>query len=262
MKHIHIDEFAKLKSPLHGLDPRAKAVSFFAFIFITVTLTNPYLLLSAVIFWAVILMWAGIPAFHVVQRVAWVIPFAGVLIILFPFITPGVVIWTFDAGIFSFSATAEGFAKAVTLLLRVMASVLALITLMSTTRFTQFMKALAYLKVPHVILHMIEFTIRYIFVTLDEVKRMKRARKSRGFRAGKNLWNGQTIKTLAQMIGLLFIRSYERGDRVYLAMLSRGFRGSINTINEFAIRPQDIAGAAAIILLALTLLVLDKGGLV
>jgi len=262
MKHIHIDEFAKMKSPVHDMDPRAKALAVLAFIFIAVNLTKPVLLVMAAGLWIIVLAAARIPLRHVFKRVTWILPFAGVLIILFPFITPGEVIWSGRAGIFNLTATSQGLEKAVMLMLRVLTSVLAIITLMSTTGFNNLMKAFSDLKIPAVILQMVEFTVRYIFVTIDELKRMRRARKSRGFVLGKNLWHLHTITTLAQMVGVMFLRSYERGDRVYTAMLSRNFTGKIRTMTDFRIRVYDYLKAGAVITAAVILLLLDKGGLI
>ncbi len=268
MKHIHMDEFAKLESPLHAMDPRVKVLAIILFVFISVTLTRPSLLTAAIIFWVIALLVSRIPVGYVLRRLTWVIPFAGVLILLFPFITPGDTVWAADLGIIRVAATAQGIERALMLLLRVLASVLAIITLMSTTRFKNLMKALSDLKVPAVIVQMLEFTIRYIFVTIDELKRMSRARKARGFVLGRNLWHSHTMRTLAQMVGVMFIRAYERGDRVYVAMISRGFTGQAHSLSDFRVCLKDylLAGFIGLVgagLLALDrgLLVLDKGGL-
>jgi cobalt/nickel transport system permease protein len=70
--------------------------------------------------------------------------------------------------------------------------------------------------------------IRYLNVVNDELIRMRIARESRGFQAkGLRSW-----KVLSQTLGALFIRSYERGERVYLAMLSRGFQGKMPDDND------------------------------
>jgi len=255
-----MDEFAKLKSPIHAMDPRAKALAFLVFIFISVTLTRPALLLAAAAFWLLMLTVAGIPPGYVLRRITWILPFAGFLIILFPFITPGNTVWSANTGMFTLTATAQGLDKAFMLLLRVLTSVLAVITLMSTTRFNNLMKAMSDLKIPAVIIQMVEFTLRYIFVTVDELKRMRKARKSRGFVLGRHIWHYRSISTLAQMVGIMFIRSYERGDRVYTAMLSRGFRGRISTVSDFHAYPRDYFIAGLVALVAVILLVLDKGG--
>jgi cobalt/nickel transport system permease protein len=67
------------------------------------------------------------------------------------------------------------------------------------------------------------FLYRYVSLVADELSRMKRARDSR--RAGNPSWL-EELRSLGALIGVLFIRSYERAERVYVAMCSRGFHGS------------------------------------
>ena len=67
------------------------------------------------------------------------------------------------------------------------------------------------------------FMYRYSFILIDEMYRMKRARDSRSF-GGRWFWQTQVI---GHMIGTLFLRSFHRGERVYLAMLSRGYQGTM-----------------------------------
>jgi cobalt/nickel transport system permease protein len=67
------------------------------------------------------------------------------------------------------------------------------------------------------------FMYRYSFILIDEMHRMRRARDSRSF-GGRWLWQTRVI---GHMVGTLFLRSFHRGERVYLAMLSRGYHGTI-----------------------------------
>jgi cobalt/nickel transport system permease protein len=78
---------------------------------------------------------------------------------------------------------------------------------------------------PRVMVMLLSFMYRYIFVLTDEAMRLKRARDSRNF-GGSNWWQ---IKTVGRMISTLFLRSYERGERVYVAMLARGYDGHSRT---------------------------------
>ena len=76
---------------------------------------------------------------------------------------------------------------------------------------------------------------RYFFILIDDAERMERARKVRYF-GGRYL---QQVIILSNMVGLLFIRAYERAERVYQSMVSRGFDGDINTIQSFMLSTQD-----------------------
>lgn len=97
------------------------------------------------------------------------------------------------------------------------------IILSATTSARAILEGLARLRIPAPILGIASFMIRYLNVVNDELIRMRIARESRGFQAkGVRSW-----RVLSQTLGALFIRSYERGERVYLAMLARGFRGKM-----------------------------------
>ena len=82
----------------------------------------------------------------------------------------------------------------------------------------------------------ISFMYRYIFILTDDVLRMKQARDSRNF-GGHHMW--WHFKTIGNMIGVLFVRSYERGERVYSAMLSRGYDGNPKTLHKLSLSTSD-----------------------
>ena len=96
--------------------------------------------------------------------------------------------------------------------------VLASILLASTTDSRALLQGLRTLRMPSRLVDIASFMVRYIGVVTDDVRRMKIARESRGFEA-RHLGHA---RVLAQSAGALFIRTYERGERVHLAMLSRG----------------------------------------
>jgi cobalt/nickel transport system permease protein len=104
---------------------------------------------------------------------------------------------------------------------------------------------------PRVMTMILSFMYRYLFVLVDEVMRLKQARDSRSF-GGSRWWQ---LRVIGNMVGTLFIRSYERGERVYAAMLARGFDGHSRTLNRLNFKPVDayfgISFALVIILTAL-----------
>ena len=106
--------------------------------------------------------------------------------------------------------------------------VLIAIVLSATTTARELLFGLERLRIPLPLLNIAAFMLRYLNVINDEMTRMRVARLSRGFQeSGIRSW-----RVLAHSMGALFIRSYERGERVYLAMLARGFRGSIPSLQE------------------------------
>ena len=76
---------------------------------------------------------------------------------------------------------------------------------------------------PNLLVQIMGFMVRYLDVVTDEMRRMRVARESRGFTAR----DVRHWPVIARSAGALFIRSYERGERVHLAMLSRGYTGTM-----------------------------------
>lgn len=106
--------------------------------------------------------------------------------------------------------------------------VITAIMLSASTSAREILIGLEKLRVPAPLVSIATFMLRYLNVINDELGRMKIARESRGFEErGLRSW-----RILAQTVGALFIRSYERGERVYLAMLSRGYIGAMPKLSD------------------------------
>ena len=125
--------------------------------------------------------------------------------------------------------------------------VLAAVILSTTTTAREILRGLERLKLPAVMVQIASFMLRYVNVISDEMERMKVARESRGFIAtGIKHW-----KVIATSAAALFIRSYERGERVHLAMLSRGFDGNLPTLVTDTVTKQHWISALSVPVLAL-----------
>jgi cobalt/nickel transport system permease protein len=116
--------------------------------------------------------------------------------------------------------------------------------------------AFEHLRVPVVLTTIVSFLYRYLFVLTDEVMRLLRARESRsatvaGLRSGRNVaWRARVTGNMA---GQLFLRSYERSDRIYNAMLARGYSGQMRTLNPHVMKSSDWSFAALSIVIILLL---------
>ena len=120
----------------------------------------------------------------------------------------------------------EGLLAGISIVVKGTLGVLAAVILSTTTTAREILRGLERLKLPAVMVQIASFMLRYVNVISDEMERMKVARESRGFIAtGIKHW-----KVIATSAATLFIRSYERGERVHLAMLSRGFDGNLPTL--------------------------------
>jgi cobalt/nickel transport system permease protein len=117
------------------------------------------------------------------------------------------------------------------------------------------LRGLEKLKLPTLMVQIASFMLRYVNVVNDEMERMKVARESRGFNAtGIQHW-----KVLATAAGALFIRSYERGERVHLAMLSRGYTGVLPHEEPPKLSKSIWFTALALPISALTILAISLG---
>jgi len=209
MKHFYIDQYANLNSLVHRLDTRIKTIGTFLFIFLVVLTPldckGLFLLYSGVV--VGLIYFSRLPIKFVFKRSLVIIPFVLLVSIVNLFHQPEIFL---------------------NILVKSYLSILVMIILTASTEFTRLMKALEALKVPRLFIMILSFMYRYIFLIHDEILKMLRAKKSRA----PKISHWRNIKTLANMIGVLFIRSYERSENVYLAMCARGFDGKIRTIDD------------------------------
>ena len=122
-----------------------------------------------------------------------------------------------------FSLSVEGLWAAWNILAKATLGLFATLLVAATTPVAEMLHGLEHLRMPRVITSIAGFMIRYADVITGEMQRMKIARQARAYDP-RFLWQARALTATA---GTLFIRSYERGERVYLAMLSRGFTGSL-----------------------------------
>jgi cobalt/nickel transport system permease protein len=134
--------------------------------------------------------------------------------------------------------------------------VLAAIVLAGTTPVSELLTGLDRLRVPRVFTAIAGFMIRYLDVIAGEAARMRIARLSRGDDP-RWLWQARAVTATA---GTLFVRSYERGERVHLAMCSRGYEGGMPRLHERPISPHAWRVAAILPVLAASLMVMARVG--
>ena len=107
----------------------------------------------------------------------------------------------------------------VTMLAKTTLCLLTMILLSSTTPFSALLDVMKRARVPDILVSILALMYRYLFVLVDEAQRMRRARASRTFRPG-HWWRWHALATV---IGQLFVRSTERAERIYAAMIARGW---------------------------------------
>jgi cobalt/nickel transport system permease protein len=225
VNHSFIDQHSHIDSTLSRLDPRTKIVSFFAFIFFII-FTSPDSTLSFALYGLlliVLILLSQIPLMYIFKRCLVVLPFILMTAIFLPYSKQGENIFLLQIGNFSLICSAAGWLIFKGVMIKGILSVLCLTLLTACTPFPRLLLALENFKVPKVITMILSFMYRYIFLIEDEAMKMWRAMKARRTGGSYRLH----FKAIANMIGILFIRSFERGEAVYLAMCSRGFNGTL-----------------------------------
>ncbi|MGB3354651.1 MAG: cobalt ECF transporter T component CbiQ [Mycobacterium sp.] len=206
-------------SPLHRAPAEAKIVCLVLFVLAVVATPRelfwPFGLYALII----LVLWqvARIPLRWVLPRMLIEVPFV-VLAVLLPFAEGGERVTV--AGM---ELSVAGLYAAWGIVIKGTLGVAASLTLASTTTARELPVALSRLRVPAMIVSVLTLMIRYVDVLTAEARRMRMARVSRGDSPRTLHQVGATAKS----VGALFLRSYERGERVYLAMLSRGFDGRV-----------------------------------
>lgn len=234
---------------MHRADARAKLAVTITYILVT-ALVPPaawpaYTLLAALGLAAVIL--AELRARLVVGRVALALPFALAALPLLV-TTPGVPLVPLP---FGWSITGMGLARALSIAAKSALSVQASVVLTATTPMAQLLLALRALRVPKLIVATLGLMWRYLFVLVDEAQRLLRARVARsgvpaehsGRRGGTVTWRARVTGGMA---GNLILRSLERADRTYAAMMSRGYDGEVRSLSGPTLDRAQLTGAVVV----------------
>lgn len=250
MKHSFIDEYSGLDSFVHSLDPRTKLLASLAVILaVVLTPAGAWRVFAVYLLILLALVWlARLPLKYVLKRSLVIFPFVVMIAIFIPFFRQGQEAWSCDIGLWHIGITYEGLSVLINVIIKAWLSMTCLIVLTSSSKFADLLQGMYQLKVPLIFVQIISFMYRYIFVLADQAMRMQMARDSRNFGGNRRI----VFKTLGNMIGMLFIRSYERGERIYAAMLSRGYTGEMPVTRKLQFRLPDACFAAALIILIIS----------
>ena len=225
-----LDRYLEGRSWFHSADARIKLVMALGFIFATTSIPpGKWIGFAAML--ALVWLAAGISRvglLRVFLRSLVAIPF---ILIALPtvFTKPGVFLFELDLNLFALTGTQEGLDFFISVLLKSWSSVTAAVVLTATTPSLRLLEALRALRVPAVLVAIVMLMYRYLFVLVDEAQSLMRARTARsaaiGPKSGGSLvWRA---KSAGGMAGSLFIRTLDRSERIYMAMLARGYDGTL-----------------------------------
>lgn len=227
----YLDALSYQNTPIHRLDPRVKLLVTFAYIFTVISFPKYDLSgLIPLLFFPVVLLIAGdIPAGFILRKILLVSPFAVFIGIFNPLLDRDPLLHL------SGLPVSGGWLSFASVIMKFLLTISAALLLIATTSFPGVCHALRRLGLPEVFVAQLMFLYRYIFVLMEETMKIVRARDIRSF--GNR---GRDMKTFTSLISMMFLRTMDRSERIYQAMLSRGFSGDLVSARKYALSPGDI----------------------
>jgi cobalt/nickel transport system permease protein len=230
--HIELDKYAHLDSMIHNWDIRFKIVSLiiliFAFSFIKEIVLIPFILILSI----TLVFLSQIPFFYVIKRLKYILLFLIIMVLVLSISSGGTVLYSF----YIFSVYKEGFWLGFIIFFRTVTILMVFFIVLESAPFHRTIIALYSLKIPEKLISIIYFTYRYIYVYFEAYRKMKIALQIRGMNNRLIFFH---FKTQSGIIGSMLIRSFEQAERIYSAMILRGYRGKFMINSKFSSCRQD-----------------------
>jgi len=222
-----LDDLSYGNTFVHRLDPRAKLLTTLVFVIVVVSFSKYEIagLMPFFLFPTVIIAAGNIPLRLIVKKILIVSPFALAIGIFNPILDTGPMVRLGQITITS------GWVAYFSILIKFILTITAALILIATTSFQGVCFALEKLGVPTVFVVQLMFLYRYLFVLVGEVARTLQAYNSRSFGNGS-----PPIRVFTQILGNLFLRTVDRSERIYAAMASRGFDGTVRFLRPHGIK--------------------------
>ncbi|MGB9749496.1 MAG: cobalt ECF transporter T component CbiQ [Caldisericia bacterium] len=223
-----IDKLYNRRGWIYKIHPLIKFI--YIIIFLILILTTNYLEFQKIFFYLIftffLIILGKVSIIKILKKVLGILPFFILISISFLFFKKGTILEISLFKIFFFKIQSN-YLNFILILCKSINSLILVIFLIQTTDFNLLIKSLDLILVPKIITSTILFVYRYIFVLVDEIKRMELARNSRYF--GGFIIN--QIVVYANIISVLLIRSINRSERIYFAMVSRGYDGEMKNLD-------------------------------
>ena len=249
------EEFSSGDSFIHRIDPRIKIVIVVLFSIVIAVADRFPVLFSGVFFSVGLIAIARLSIIKVLYRLLIVNGFIFLLWVFLPFTFPGETLFSIGA----LNASRDGVIYALLITIKSNAIILASIALLATSSITTLVHALRHIYVPDKLVHLFFFCYRYINVIYLEYVRLTNAMKIRCFKPKTNM---HTYKTYAYLVGMLLLKSYDRSERVYNAMLCRGFKGKFWMLDHFSLKKSDLVSGIIMLICIIGLVLLQWGQIV
>ena len=203
---MRFDDLASKNSPIHNLEGRIKLISTIFVILVCVVSKEIFIPIILEILLLIILKIADLSYIDSAKRLLMLLPFGGAIIIFQPFIQPGNIIWSYSW----LHVTDVGLNWAILLLVRMIVCLTAIIIYSSTTPLQEMASSFRKLKMPRDLAMILSIMVRFLFLFVDELAAIRKSQKS----------------------SMMFLKSYEQGERVHKSMVSRGFSDASEMFSE------------------------------
>jgi len=251
-----LDHLSQEDTAIHRIDARAKLVATVVFTICVVSVPNQRMAFLFFFFaWpAGVTAAARLPLKPLVLRALAVSPLIILVVAFNPFFEPGTVV----ARPLGFEMTREGLLVSAGIMIKFFACIAVMLVLAATTPFPALVTGLRGLGVPSFLTHQVSFLYRYLFILADQARRMKRARDAR---ACRRLGTRTLFSTGTGILGFLFVRTLDKGERIDLAMKLRGFDGRFVLLQKPRIARSEVVFLLFSLVLTAACTVAAHGGL-
>jgi cobalt/nickel transport system permease protein len=228
-------------SPVHRLDPRAKILGLVAITLVAVTtpLEAWPVFAVCIALLAAVALTARVSARDLWRRARFVLPLVLLAGALLPFVRNGGEAYALGP----LTVHEQGLEVFATVALKALIGTLSAVLLAATTSFPAVLRGLEAMRVPRVLVLIASFMYRYLFVIAEEAGRMRSALAARAYRPRTALHAG----ALGRVATAMFLRTYSRGERVYQAMLARGYDGRMPQLTPLVLRRADVLFVAGVL---------------
>lgn len=226
---LKLDTLASGDSVVHKLNGIVKLLSTIIIIIYCVFASQLIIPCILEIYLLIIIYLSRISFIDSFKRILLLLPFGAMIIIFQPFIQPGHILWSYSW----LTITDKGLNFAILLLSRLIVTLTAIVILSSTSPIQQIIYSLRKLKMPKDLAMILSIMVRFLFMFIDELESIQKAQSSRNFDIHSKItpykWR---VKQVGFTIAMMFLKSYEQGEKVYKSMISRGFNNDTEFFNE------------------------------
>ncbi len=242
---IFAEEFSSKIGVLQSLDPRVKTITILLFIILAIMVKSVIVLIFLYLLCLFLVFISKINLMSFLKRTWIFVPIFSLFIAIpavFNIFTPGIAIAAFNIAGINFVITQQGLIGAALFVMRVITTVSFAVLLSITTKHFELLRVLRIFRIPQIFVMTVGMCYRYIYLFIEIIENTYLAIKSR---VGGSIHYKRGQHLVAWNIADLWMRSIELNENVYMAMISRGYRGEAVILERFKFKTRDFVWAAA-----------------